>query len=141
MTFEFKIKNTKNTVFSIVLERKYELTVLNLNSKIMSKHIFPHFYSLEAPVLWRPHRRKLALSRKHFRNVFFNEMNEMSRPVIQQVVVNIMKMIGQVENCNQIRKRHIDNIVNIERKLPYFFFFGQTPSIGLWRVQNKSQPT
>jgi hypothetical protein len=34
----------------------------------MSKHIFPHFYSLEAPVLWRPHRRKLALSRKHFRN-------------------------------------------------------------------------
>jgi hypothetical protein len=55
MTFEFKIKNT--IVFSIVLERKYELTVLNLNSKIMSKHIFPHFYSLEAPVLWRPHRR------------------------------------------------------------------------------------
>jgi hypothetical protein len=68
MTFEFKIKNT--IVFSIVLERKYELTVLNLNSKIMSKHIFPHFYSLEAPVLWRPHRRKLALSRKHFRNAF-----------------------------------------------------------------------
>jgi hypothetical protein len=55
MTFEFKIKNT--IVFSIVLERKYELTVLNLNSKIMSKHIFPHFYSLEAPVLRRPHRR------------------------------------------------------------------------------------
>jgi hypothetical protein len=51
----------------------------------MSKHIFPHFYSLETPVLWRPHRRKLALSRKHFRNAFFNEMN---RPVIiQQVVV------------------------------------------------------
>jgi hypothetical protein len=48
----------------------YELTVLNLNSKIMSKHIFPHFYSLEAPVVWRPHRRKLALSRKHFRNAF-----------------------------------------------------------------------
>jgi hypothetical protein len=42
----------KNTlVFSIVLERKYELTVLNLNSKIISKPIFPHFYSLEAPVL------------------------------------------------------------------------------------------
>jgi hypothetical protein len=37
----------------------------------MSKHTFPHFYSLEAPVLWRPHRRKLALSRKHFRNAFF----------------------------------------------------------------------
>jgi hypothetical protein len=35
-----------------------------------SKHIFPHLYSLEAPVLWRPHRRKLALSRKHFRNAF-----------------------------------------------------------------------
>jgi hypothetical protein len=37
------------------------------------KHIFPHFYSLEAPeapVMWRPHRRKLALSRKHFRNAF-----------------------------------------------------------------------
>jgi hypothetical protein len=68
MTFEFKIKNT--LVFNILLERKYELTVLNLNSKIMSKHIFPHFYSLEAPVLWRPHRRKLALSRKHFRNAF-----------------------------------------------------------------------
>jgi hypothetical protein len=68
MTFEFKINNT--IVFSIVLERKYELTVLNLNSKIMSKPIFPHFYSSEAPVLWRPHRRKLALSRKHFRNVF-----------------------------------------------------------------------
>jgi hypothetical protein len=46
----------------------------------MSKHIFPHFYSLEAPVLWRPHRRKLALSRKHFRN-------EMNRPVIIQQVV------------------------------------------------------
>jgi hypothetical protein len=30
----------------------------------MSKHIFRHFYSLEAPVLWR----KLVLSRKHFRN-------------------------------------------------------------------------
>jgi hypothetical protein len=57
-------------VFSIVLERKYELTVLNLNSKIMHKHIFPHFYSLETLVLWRPHRRKLALSRKHFRNAF-----------------------------------------------------------------------
>jgi hypothetical protein len=68
MTIKFKIKNT--LVFSIVLERKYELTVLNLNSKIMSKHIFPYFYSLEAPVLWRPHRRKLALSRKHFRNAF-----------------------------------------------------------------------
>jgi hypothetical protein len=68
MTFEFKIKNT--LVFSIVLEGKYELTVLNLNSNIMSKHIFRHFYSLEAPVLWRPHRRKLALSRKHFRNAF-----------------------------------------------------------------------
>jgi hypothetical protein len=94
MTFEFKIKNTKNTiVFSIVLERKYELTVLNLNSKIMSKHISPHFYSLEAPVLWRPHRRKLALARKHFRNVFFNQMNEMSRPVIQQVVVNTLTSI------------------------------------------------
>jgi hypothetical protein len=51
MTFEFKIKNTK--VFTIDLERKYELTVLNFNFKIMSKHIFPHFYSLEAPVLWR----------------------------------------------------------------------------------------
>jgi hypothetical protein len=36
----------------------------------MSKHIFPHFYSLEAPVLWRPHRGKLTLSRKHFRNAF-----------------------------------------------------------------------
>jgi hypothetical protein len=36
----------------------------------MSKHIFFHFYSLEAPVLWRPHRRKLALSGKHFRNAF-----------------------------------------------------------------------
>jgi hypothetical protein len=47
MTFEFKIKIT--IVFSIVLERKYELTVLNLNPKIMSKHIFTHFYSLEAP--------------------------------------------------------------------------------------------
>jgi hypothetical protein len=72
MTFEFKIKNTKihTVVFNIVLERKYELTVLNLNSKIMSKDIFPDFYSLEAPVLWRPHRRKLALSRKHFRNAF-----------------------------------------------------------------------
>jgi hypothetical protein len=68
MTFKFKIKNI--IVFSIVLERKYELTVHNLNSEIMSKHIFPHFYSLEAPVLWRPHRRKLALSRKHFRNAF-----------------------------------------------------------------------
>jgi hypothetical protein len=68
MTFEFRIKNT--VVFGIVLERKYELTVLNLNSKIMSKHIFPHFYSLEVPVLWRPHRQKLALSRKHFRNTF-----------------------------------------------------------------------
>jgi hypothetical protein len=68
MTFEFKIKNT--LVFSIVLERKCELNVLNLNYKIMSKHIFPHFYSLEAPVLWRPHRRKLALSRKHFRMLF-----------------------------------------------------------------------
>jgi hypothetical protein len=68
MTFEFRIKNT--VVFGIVLERKYELTVLNLNSKIMSKHIFPHFYSLEAPVLWRPHRQKLILSRKHFRNAF-----------------------------------------------------------------------
>jgi hypothetical protein len=68
MTFEFKIKNT--LVFSIVLERKYELTVLNLNSKIISKPIFPHFYSLEALVMWRPHRRKLALSRKHFRNAF-----------------------------------------------------------------------
>jgi hypothetical protein len=44
--------------------------VLNLNSKIMPKPIFPHFYSSEAPVLWRPHRRKLALSRKHFRNAF-----------------------------------------------------------------------
>jgi hypothetical protein len=64
MTFEFKIKNT--IVFSIVLERKYELTVLSLNSKIMSKHILTHFYSLEGPVLWR----KLALSRKHFRNAF-----------------------------------------------------------------------
>jgi hypothetical protein len=53
-----------------VLERKYELIVLNLNSKIMSKPIFPHFYSSEAPVLWRPHRRKLALFRKHFRNAF-----------------------------------------------------------------------
>jgi hypothetical protein len=42
MTFEFKIKIT--IVFSIVLERKYELTVLNLNPKIMSKHIFTHFY-------------------------------------------------------------------------------------------------
>jgi hypothetical protein len=41
MTFEFKIKNT--IVFSIVLERKYELTVLNLNSKIMSKHFFRIF--------------------------------------------------------------------------------------------------
>jgi hypothetical protein len=68
MTFKFKIKNI--IVFSIVLERKYELTVHNLNSEIMSKHMFPHFYSLEAPVLWRPHRRKLALSRKHFRNAF-----------------------------------------------------------------------
>jgi hypothetical protein len=68
MTFEFKIKNT--LVFSIVLERKCELNVLNLNYKIMSKHIFPHFYSLEAPVLWRPHRRKLTLSRKHFRMLF-----------------------------------------------------------------------
>jgi hypothetical protein len=57
-------------VFSIVLERKYELTVFNLNSKIMSKHILPILYSLEAPVLWRPHRRKLALSRKQFRNAF-----------------------------------------------------------------------
>jgi hypothetical protein len=68
MTFEFKIKNT--LVFNILLERKYELTVLNLNSKIMFKHIFPHFYSLEAPVLWRPHRQKLALYRKHFHNAF-----------------------------------------------------------------------
>jgi hypothetical protein len=68
MTFEFKIKNT--LVFSIVLERKYELTVLNLISKIMSKHIFRNSYSLEAPVLWRPHWRKLALSRRHFRNAF-----------------------------------------------------------------------
>jgi hypothetical protein len=68
MTFEFKIKNT--IVYRILLERKYVLTVLNLNSKIMSKHIFPYFYSLEAPVVWRPHRRKLALSRKQFRNAF-----------------------------------------------------------------------
>jgi hypothetical protein len=67
----YALKKIKNIiVFSIVLERKYELTVHNLNSEIMSKHIFPHFYSLEAPVLWRPHRRKLALSRKHFRNAF-----------------------------------------------------------------------
>jgi hypothetical protein len=71
MTFEFKIKNT--IVFSIVLERKYELTVLNLNSKIMSKHVFPDFYSLVAPVLWRPHRRKLTLSRKYFRNAFLKK--------------------------------------------------------------------
>jgi hypothetical protein len=28
------------------------------------------FYSSEAPVLWRPHRRKLALSPKHFHNAF-----------------------------------------------------------------------
>jgi hypothetical protein len=71
MTFEFPKSRIKNTiVFSTVLERKYELTVLNLNSKIMSKHIFPHFYFLQAPVLWRPYRRKLALSRKHFRNAF-----------------------------------------------------------------------
>jgi hypothetical protein len=62
MTFEFKIKIT--IVFSIVLERKYELTVLNLNPKIMSKHIFTHFYSLDALCFFkRPHRRKLA---KHF---------------------------------------------------------------------------
>jgi hypothetical protein len=42
MTFEIEIKNTKIQlcIFSIVLERKYELTVLNLNSRIMSKHIF-----------------------------------------------------------------------------------------------------
>jgi hypothetical protein len=69
MTFEFKIKN----VFSIVSQRKYELTVLNLNTKIMSKPIFPHFYSLEVPVLWRLHRRKLALSWKHFHNAFLME--------------------------------------------------------------------
>jgi hypothetical protein len=67
MTLEFKIKNT--VVFNIASERKYELTLLNLNvSKIMSKPIFPHFYSLEAPVLSRSHWRKLALSRKHFHN-------------------------------------------------------------------------
>jgi hypothetical protein len=58
----------------------------------MAKHIFPHFYSLEAPVLWRPHRRKSALSREHFRNAFLmKSRNEMNRPVImQQVVVSIM---------------------------------------------------
>jgi hypothetical protein len=36
MTFEFKIKNT--IVFSIVLERKYELTVLSLRGKVKTKH-------------------------------------------------------------------------------------------------------
>jgi hypothetical protein len=82
MTFEFKIKNT--IVFSIVLERKYERTILNLNSKIMSKHIFPHFYSLVAPVLWRPHRRKLAFS-EIFSQCFFKEMNRQVI-IIQQVV-------------------------------------------------------
>jgi hypothetical protein len=46
MTFEFKIKIT--IVFSIVLERKYELTVLNLNPKIMSKP-------------WREKRLEMAL--------------------------------------------------------------------------------
>jgi hypothetical protein len=45
MTFQFKIKNA--IVFSIVSERKYELTVLNFKSKIISKPIFLHFYSLE----------------------------------------------------------------------------------------------
>jgi hypothetical protein len=68
--FFSKQKHKDTIVFSIVLERKYELTVLNLNSKIMSKPTFPHFYSSEAPVLWRPHRRKLALFRKHFRSAF-----------------------------------------------------------------------
>jgi hypothetical protein len=32
--------------------------------------LFVFILSMEAPVLWRPHRRKLALSRKHFRNAF-----------------------------------------------------------------------
>jgi hypothetical protein len=55
MTFEFKIKNTVVSLHSIttvcitlysvpiVLERKYELTVVNLNSKIMSKMIIAGF--------------------------------------------------------------------------------------------------
>jgi hypothetical protein len=48
----------------------------------MSKHIFPHFYSLEAPVLWLPHRRKVALSRKHFRNAFLmHDLLYNNRPV------------------------------------------------------------
>jgi hypothetical protein len=53
MTLEFKIKNT--VVFSIVLERKYELTVLNLNSKIISKHIFLHIVMIVA--LFYTHNR------------------------------------------------------------------------------------
>jgi hypothetical protein len=48
--------------------------MLNLNSKIMSKPIFPHFYSSEAPVLWR----LIGENWLFLGNIFamlFNEMN------------------------------------------------------------------
>jgi hypothetical protein len=51
MTFEFKIKNTKIQLYSVLYQKENMnlLYVLNLNSKVMSKPIFPNFYSLEAP--------------------------------------------------------------------------------------------
>jgi hypothetical protein len=68
-------------VFSIVLERKYELTVLNLNSETY----FSAFLFFRSARTVAPSSAKIGSFSETVLQCFFNEMN---RPVIiQQVVV------------------------------------------------------
>jgi hypothetical protein len=73
MTFEFKIENKNTIVFSIVLERKYELTY------------FSAFLFFRSARTVAPSSAKIGSFSETFSQCFFNKMD---RPVIIQQVVH-----------------------------------------------------